>query len=259
MNGSLALVMVLALLSGGATGSVILLYRARAWRRAEARCGVRTPGLAPAAATVGALAGAATAALAAHYASLPDPVRPVEWVGRASYALILWAAAGHLLALARVGMLVRQEVRGWREGLPAAAATLGARRRQTLEELRRRWPAYGELKSRDDALVEDLVEFLGGPLQKIRRDLGRLPLYGYLGTVCGILLMAEDLSGIDAATETFKVLGSMARGLVLAFNTTLVGLLAYLPLRKASDLLVERVGWLEDEWRGLRDRQEFER
>jgi biopolymer transport protein ExbB/TolQ len=81
----------------------------------------------------------------------------------------------------------------------------------------------------------------------------RLPLYGYLGTVCGILLMAQELGRIDEASQTFTVLSSMATGLVLAFKTTLVALLAYLPLRKIVDLLLMRLAELEKRWRLQRE------
>ena len=70
--------------------------------------------------------------------------------------------------------------------------------------------------------------------------------------------MARELSGLDEATETFQVLRDMAGGLVLAFQTTLVALLAYLPLRKGMDLLMNRVAALERSWLGLRDSEVVE-
>ncbi|MDP6039621.1 MAG: MotA/TolQ/ExbB proton channel family protein, partial [Candidatus Latescibacteria bacterium] len=73
------------------------------------------------------------------------------------------------------------------------------------------------------------------------------------GTVCGILLMAQELTRLDEATETFKVLRDMAGGLVLAFQTTLVALLAYLPLRKAYDVLLNRISDLERKWLAMRE------
>ena len=106
---------------------------------------------------------------------------------------------------------------------------------------------------RDDRALEELVGVLGTPLLNARNDLSRIPFYGYLGTVCGILLMAQQLGRINEATETFKVLSSMANGLVLAFQTTLVALLAFLPLRKATDYLIRRLGRLEDMWSTARD------
>jgi hypothetical protein len=45
----------------------------------------------------------------------------------------------------------------------------------------------------------------------------------------------------------------MAQGLVLAFQTTLVALVAFLPLRKATDYLVQRLGALEEQWTRVRD------
>ena len=119
--------------------------------------------------------------------------------------------------------------------------------------LRREHRAYADIKSRDEEVLDELVGFLGDPLAHVRRDLTRIPLYGYLGTVCGILLTAQELSQIDEATETFKVLSAMAEGLVLAFKTTLVGLLTYLPLRKAADYMVQRLATQEDAWARARD------
>ena len=109
---------------------------------------------------------------------------------------------------------------------------------------------------RDDGALEELVGVLGTPLLNARNDLSRIPFYGYLGTVCGILLMAQQLGFINEATETFKVLSSMASGLVLAFQTTLVALLAFLPLRKATDYLIRRLGRLEEMWLQARDEGE---
>ena len=68
--------------------------------------------------------------------------------------------------------------------------------------------------------------------------------------------MADRLGQINEASETFKVLRWMANGLELAFRTTLVGLLAYLPLRKAADVLLERIANLEDAWVKFRHDQE---
>ena len=86
--------------------------------------------------------------------------------------------------------------------------------------------------------------------------MARIPLYGYLGTVCGILLMAQELGQIDEASETFKVLSSMAEGLALAFKTTLVALMSYLPLRKTVDYMLQRVATIEIAWRRMRENRE---
>ena len=83
--------------------------------------------------------------------------------------------------------------------------------------------------------------------------MARIPLYGYLGTVCGILLMAQELGQIYEASETFKVLSSMAEGLALAFKTTLVALMSYLPLRKTVDYMLQRVATIEIAWRRMRE------
>ena len=64
--------------------------------------------------------------------------------------------------------------------------------------------------------------------------------------------MSEHKS--DEATESFKVLRDMADGLVLAFQTTLVALLVYLPLRKGADMLLTRLGQVERAWLAMRDK-----
>ena len=245
------------MLSCGVTGSLALLYRARRLRLRAHQYGLAMPFLRHLAAVIGALAGLTIGGLGAYYLSLNQQVSPIEWIGRFSYVLIAWAGGSHLLSLVHHGVLLRREEQGWKRQPEEAPGTLGERRRQTLLQLRQHYRHYLDLKSRDDELVDELVGVLGTPLLSVRRDLGRIPLYGYLGTVCGILLMAEELSQIDEAAQTFKVLGSMAGGLVLAFKTTLVGLLTYLPLRKGVDYLIQRVGALEDNWIHLRDQEEW--
>ena len=47
----------------------------------------------------------------------------------------------------------------------------------------------------------------------------------------------------------------MAEGLALAFKTTLVALLSYLPLRKAVDYMLQRVANIEIAWRRMRESQ----
>ena len=253
MNWLVVVVGILVILACGASGSLALLYRARRLRARERAFGVNTPYLQHLGAVLGAISGMVIGVLASYYVALNHQGQFIEWLGRFSYVLIAWAAGGHLLNLTHSGILLRAEERGWARPGECGANTLGQRRRRVLEELRQRHRHYVDVKTRDDALVDELIGFLGNPLASVRRDLGRIPLYGYLGTVCGILLMAEELSQIDEAAETFKVLGSMARGLVLAFKTTLVGLMAYLPLRKAADYMIERVGLLEEHWTQLRD------
>ena len=58
---------------------------------------------------------------------------------------------------------------------------------------------------------------------------------------------------IDEASQTFKILSSMAEGLALAFKTTLIALVSYLPLRKAVDYLLQRATALENAWLRLRE------
>ena len=148
--------------------------------------------------------------------------------------------------------LYREDLAWVKKGGPGDQS-LGGRRRRLREKLRAEHRHYIDLKTRDEEVLDELVGFLGDPLTHLRRDLTRIPLYGYLGTVCGILLTAQELGQIDEATQTFKALSAMADGLVLAFNTTLVGLLAYLPLRKVADYLQLRLSTQEDTWTRARE------
>lgn len=252
MGSSLnALTIAVAVLFGAActvTGSLWLLYRARGISRAEIAYGLTTPHLQQIAAIIGAAGGLIIGLIIMYFASITVRFNVIEWVGRASYVLVAGASAGHLLVLVRTGHHLWREQRAWTRPRGPGEGSLGHRRLRLLEQLRREHRHTLDLRSRDDELVDELVSVLGNPLLNVRRDLSRIPFYGYLGTVCGILLMARELGGINEATETFQVLSSMATGLVLAFQTTLVALIAFLPLRKVTDYMVEQLGHLEDEW-----------
>jgi biopolymer transport protein ExbB/TolQ len=178
----------------------------------------------------------------------------IQWVGRSSYVLVLFASASHLAVMIHLWRRLDAEVQDVRgAGGEPQSATLSLRRRTALREFQQSGGPVAERKARDDEAVEELVGVFGERLLIGQRAVSRIPFYGYLGTVCGILLMARELSGLDEATETFQVLRDMASGLVLAFQTTLVALLAYLPLRKGMDLLMSRVAALERSWLTLRD------
>ena len=247
---------ILLTLAGGVSVSCLHMRRARRMRRHDAAYSLNLPRLQYLASSIGLLTGLIVGALAAYYLFInPQPASAFAWIGRFSYVLITWSAGGHLLSLAHISSHLRREERAWaRRGGPGPN-TLGRQRMEQLAELQRQSASYGDLKSRDEELVDGLVGFLGDPLTHVRRDLTRIPLYGYLGTVCGILLTAQELSQIDEATQTFKALSAMAEGLVLAFKTTLVGLLAYLPLRKIADYLVQRLARQEDAWVRERNRK----
>ncbi len=196
---------------------------------------------------IGGVAGAGMAGIGIYFYFFAPPAGGwVEWVGRSSYALILGSSAAHLVTLIHFWRRLNAENN-------AQPDTLTARRKQQAERLRHSRENYADLKARDDDAIDDLLAVFGDRLLTAQRALNRIPFYGYLGTVCGILLMAEELTLLDEATETFKVLRDMAGGLVLAFQTTLVALLAYLPLRKGYDVLLSRMSDLEREWLGMRD------
>ena len=240
---------ILLVLASGVTVSCLHLRWARRMRRRDQAYSLNVPRLQYLASGMGLLTGSIVGALAAYYLFInPQPASVFAWIGRFSYILIAWAAGAHLLSLAHISLHLRREERAWERRGGPGPNTLGCQRMEQLAELQRQPGNYSDRKSRDEELVDELVGFLGDPLTHVRRDLVRIPLYGYLGTVCGILLTAQELSQINEATQTFKALSAMAEGLVLAFKTTLVGLLAYLPLRKIVDRLVQRVARQEDAW-----------
>jgi hypothetical protein len=243
-------VAVLFTVACGATGGVGFLWRARKLRVAETAYGISTPRMPLMAVICGALTGAVVGFLVLYFASYATRFHPVEWVGRASYLLVASSVGLQIFSLLRLFLLIRREEQAW--GARPPADSLGARRLEQLTDLRSRFRHYIDLKTRDDELLTEIVGVIGTPLLTTRRDQSRLPFYGYLGTVAGILLMAEQLGRINEATETFKVLASMATGLVLAFRTTLVALVAFLPLRKVADHLVQRLGALESSWLAAR-------
>ena len=247
---------ILLVLACGVTVSCWHLRRARHLRQRDQAYSLKVPRLRFLASSMGLLTGSIIGALAAYYLFInPQLASVFAWIGRFSYVLIAWAAGAHLLSLAHTGLHLRREERAWAQRGGPGPNTLGRQRMERLAELQREPGNYSDHKSRDEELVDELVGFLGDPLTHVRRDLARIPLYGYLGTVCGILLTAQELSQIDEATQTFKALSAMAEGLVLAFKTTLVGLLAYLPLRKIADRLVQRVARQEDAWVSERNRR----
>ena len=256
MNWLLIAVGVLLILASGASGSLVMLYRARQMRVQEQQYSIAAPYLQHLAGGIGAVVGLIIGGLAVYYLGLNQKATLIEWIGRFSYILVAGASGGHVLVLVHTGLHLVREERAWKRRRGPGPGTLGLRRVETLGQLRQQYKHYLDLKSRDDMVVEELVDVLGNDLLATRRSLNRLPFYGYLGTICGILLMAQELSKINEATETFKVLSSMAHGLVLAFRTTLVALLAYLPLRKVTDYLVQRLGALEDSWIRLQDEWE---
>jgi biopolymer transport protein ExbB/TolQ len=204
-------------------------------------------------AAIGGISGLGAAILFIYYYFYaPDAKGWIEWVGRSSYVLILAASAAHLLTIIHTWIRLNAEDADLKGSGPQRL-TLLVRRRAALEEIQHQTHSYTDLKTRDDEIVADLLSVLGDRLLISQRALSRVPFYGYLGTVCGILLMAQELARLDEATESFKVLRDMSTGLILAFKTTLVALLAYLPLRKGYDLLLTRMSTIERSWLALRD------
>ena len=206
-------------------------------------------------AIAGGLAGAGVAGVVIHYyLFVPSGAGWVEWIGRFSYVLILAGSLTHLMLLAHLWLRVDREDRAlMADDLKSQENSLTMLRAVQINALRESRDGYADLKARDDEAMDDLMVVFADRLFAGQRALTRIPFYGYLGTVCGILLMAEGLTNLDEATETFKVLRDMAGGLVLAFQTTLVALLAYLPLRKIYDVLMGRIADLERKWLAMRE------
>jgi hypothetical protein len=195
------------------------------------------------------LAGSAIGALAGLYLVENQEARFVAWLGRFSYVLIIFSASSHSLVLIHAWLHIKREL--FSKG--PLLKNLGEIRSHRLRKIKTNNRHYIDIRTRDEEVIDELIGFISEPIFNARRDLTRLPLYGYLGTVCGILLMAQELGRIDEASQTFKVLSSMATGLVLAFKTTLVALVVYLPLRKTVDLLLKRLEELEQIWRRQRE------
>jgi biopolymer transport protein ExbB/TolQ len=203
----------------------------------------------------GGLAGAGVAGIVIYYyLFVPGGAGWVEWTGRLSYVLILAASLTHVMLLVHLWLrLDREDLALMQDNKEKQKNTLTMLRLQHVDVIRQSRDGYADLKARDDEALDDLMVVMGDRLLTGQRALTRIPFYGYLGTVCGILLMAEGLTNLDEATETFKVLRDMAGGLVLAFQTTLVALLTYLPLRKTYDVLLGRMADLERKWLAMRE------
>ncbi len=234
-------------------GALILMQRMNSICREERRYDLPAGSASLIGAVIGGLSGLGVAILFIYYYFFaPQAKGWIEWVGRSSYLLILAASASHLLTLVHGWIRIAAEQRDLRESGPRRL-TLLVRRRSALEEIQNQALSYTDMKTRDDEIVEDLLSVFGDRLLVGQRALSRVPFYGYLGTVCGILLMTQELARLDEATESFKVLRDMSTGLILAFKTTLIALLAYLPLRKAYDILLTRMSAIERAWLALRD------
>ncbi len=246
---------ILFILACGLSASWLMLLYGRKLQTHDQVYGISHERMQYWAAGIGVLVGLSIGGLLLFFIDQSKNFNIVEWLGRCSYFLIIGAAGTHALVLVRTGMyLLREKQAGVQNPRAVPDGTVGYLRRQDLERLRRQGNDFLEFKERDDERVEELIGVLANPLLQVRRNLSRIPFYGYLGTVCGILLMAFELGKIDEAAQTFKVLSSMANGLVLAFQTTLVALLTYLPLRKIADWQLQSLAHLEDAWLSWRRR-----
>ncbi len=241
-------------------GAMSLMKRAEALGKEDSHYGLVRGQSTIVAAIIGGLAGMGIGVLFVYYYFLAESASgPIEWLGRGSYALIVAAFSGHLFGLIHVWMRLIDEhddlsggSKG--EGRPQKP-TLTVKRKTELKALMSSGYDPAALRTRDDDVVEELIGVVGDRLIAGQRALSRLPFYGYLGTVCGILLMADELTNLSEATESFKVLRDMAGGLVLAFQTTLVALIAYLPLRKGFDAMMSKAGQVERAWLAWRDEE----
>ena len=255
-------ILVSVVLSGSCAvvGAMSLMQRAETLGKEDSQYELVRGQATPIAAIIGGLAGLSVGVLFVYFYFFAPPASGwVEWTGRASYALIVAAASGHLFALIHIWMRLTDEQEDLRSDAVGESKpqkpTLSFRRRKAFKTLQEFEYDTLTLRTRDDEVVEELIGVVGDRLIAGQRALSRLPFYGYLGTVCGILLMADDLTNLSEATESFKVLRDMAGGLVLAFQTTLVSLIAYLPLRKGFDSMMSKAARIERVWLTWRDRE----
>jgi len=240
-------------------GAMSLMQRAETLGSEDSHYGLVRGQASLVASIIGGVAGLCVGILFTYFYFKAPPAGPIEWVGRGSYALIIAAFFGHLFGLIHIWMRLLDE----QEDLAADAngdartqkPTLSVRRRREFRALRELDYDSISLRARDDDVVEELIGVVGDRLISGQRALSRLPFYGYLGTVCGILLMADELTNLSEATESFKVLRDMAGGLVLAFQTTLAALVAYLPLRKGFDAMMSKAAQVERAWLTWRDEE----
>ena len=253
-------IVVSVVLSGSCAvvGAMSLMQRAETLGKEDGHYGLVRGQATPVAAIIGGLAGLGVGVLFVYfYFKAPPASGWIEWVGRGSYALVIAAFSGHLFGLTHIWMRLIDEEEDLRSGAAGESKpqkpTLTVRRRRELKSLVDAGYDAPELRSRDDEVVEELIGVVGDRLIAGQRALSRLPFYGYLGTVCGILLMADELTNLSEATESFKVLRDMAAGLVLAFQTTLAALLAYLPLRKGFDSMMSKAAQVERVWLNMRE------
>jgi len=234
-------------------GALILMQRMESICKYETQYGLPSGQSNLIGAIVGGLAGAGVAGIAIYfYFFAPSAAGWVEWTGRLSYVLILSASAAHIVVLVHIWLRLEDENQALMKS-ESQTDTLSQLRSQQVRSIRQSRDGYADVKARDDESLDELLSVFSDRLMTGQRALSRIPFYGYLGTVCGILLMARGLTNLDEATETFRVLRDMAGGLVLAFQTTLVALLAYLPLRKVFDVLLNEMADLERKWLAMRE------
>lgn len=259
MNWIEIVLAVVFVAASAVAGALALLQRAEFVCKDEARFGLMKGNAPLIGAIIGGVAGLCAGVLLVYYTfTAPRPTSWIEWAGRGSYLLIIGAFAGHLNLLVHVWQRVLDEEAATETGNDSGPLqpTLTILRRSEFRQLQEGGHEGPDLRTRDDEVVERLIAVIGDRAIDGQRALSRLPFYGYLGTVCGILLMANELTRLDEATESFQVLRDMASGLVLAFQTTLAALLAYLPLRKAFDMLLSHVAQVERAWLEMRDEEQ---
>ena len=249
MNYLIIVLAVFGVIACGLTGALWHLQTAKRMIAKDLQYGLVIDNIKHAAIAVGILSGSAVGGIFGYYLAENQGVSFVAWLGRLSYVFILCSGSSHVLVLIHAWLHIQRELFS-RETSSNCLSNIRIDRLKYIETNHRH---YIDVRTRDDEVIDDLIGFISEPIFNARRDMTRLPLYGYLGTVCGILLMAQELGRIDEASQTFTVLSSMATGLVLAFKTTLVALLAYLPLRKIVDLLLMRLAELEKKWRLQRE------
>ena len=85
-------------------------------------------------------------------------------------------------------------------------------------------------------VVQDQLDLRVGRVKYVQR---LATLLGYFGTVLGLVLMCAHLKEVRSQQDIFRVLPGMAEGLMMAFSTTIVGIVVFVAVRQMGRL-VER-------------------
>ena len=104
-----------------------------------------------------------------YYLSLNQHANVIELIVLFSYVLVAAASGGHLLVLVTTTLNLLREEAAWKNKRGPAKNTLGRRRLEAYGNMERQQGRYLDLKSRDEAVVDELIGVLGNALLGARR------------------------------------------------------------------------------------------